>query len=244
MGTAFTVDGVFADREHGDALVTVRRACQELHRLDETFSTWRLDSPVSRFRQGALPVDELPGDVVEVLRACEGARTASGGWFDPWAAQGGVDPTGYVKGWAGQRLLDALRSLGAVSALVNAAGDVTGFGGPEPGRPWRLGLTDPFAKDHILGVVPVADSALAVSGTYERGEHVYDPRGGPAGAGVVSSAVVGPALGLADAFATALVAGGDEAFRQLDGLVDHEFLLIFSDGRRRQTDDFPLNATV
>ena len=27
----------------------------------------------------------------------------SGGWFDPWAMPGGVDPTGLVKGWAVDR---------------------------------------------------------------------------------------------------------------------------------------------
>ena len=164
----------------------------------------------------------------------------SGGWFDPWAAPGGVDPTGYVKGWAGQRLLDTLRSVGAVSAFVNAAGDVTGFGGPRPGRPWQLGLTDPFSTHEILGTVHLKDAALAVSGTYERGAHIYSPRGGATQSRVVSAAVLGPELGFADALATGLVAGGEDALERVAATTEHQAMLVFADGRQLQTEGFPL----
>jgi len=242
MGTAFTVDAVFSDRSEEDGLHDVVTACQMLHEVDRVFSTWRSDTPVSRLRRGELTEEDLPPEVVSVLASCTHAHELSGGWFDPWAAPGGVDPTGYVKGWAGQLVLDALRSEGAAAALVNAAGDVAGFGGPEPGRPWLLGLTDPFAPTELLGAVPVADNALAVSGTYERGEHIYGQGGAPADAGVVSAAVLGPDLGLADALATALVAGGQEALDHLVEDPDHQALVIFRDGRWARTDAFPLRA--
>jgi thiamine biosynthesis lipoprotein len=240
MGTAFTVDGVFADRDRAESLSVVVEACTVLHRIDAMFSTWDESSPVSRLRRGELAVEALPAEVAEVLDACEQARTMSGGWFDPWAAPGGVDPTGYVKGWAGQRLLELLRSAGAVAALVNAAGDVTAFGEPRPGRSWRLGLTDPFSTHEILGTVALDDAAMAVSGTYERGAHIYSPRGGNTQSHVVSAAVVGPVLGLADALATGLVAGGASALDSMAALKHHHALLVFADGHQLQTDRFPL----
>jgi thiamine biosynthesis lipoprotein len=240
MGTAFTVDGVFPDRYGAEALPIVRDLCASLHRVDEMFSTWDRCSPVSRFRRGELAAQALPPVVNDVLEACEGARTISGGWFDPWAAPGGVDPTGYVKGWAGQQLLDSLRSAGASAALVNAAGDVTAFGEPEPGRRWRLGITDPFATHQILGTVSLTDSALAVSGTYERGQHIYAPTGDPTRSQVVSAAVVGPNLGLADALATGLVAGGEDAFAHIARTADHQAMLVLADGRRLHTKSFLL----
>lgn len=238
MGTAFTVDAVFSDVPEDDALATTARGCQQLHDIDAVFSTWREISPISLLRVGKLTVADMPSDVPLVLAACESARELSGGWFDPWAAPGGIDPTGYVKGWAGQQVLETLRAAGAVAALVNAAGDVVGFGEPEPGRPWRLGLTNPFSTHLLLGVVSVVDCALAVSGTYERGEHIYDPHGGPSAAGVISAAVIGPDLGIADALATALVAGGARAFEHVTKDARYEALVIFSDGRRLLTEPF------
>jgi thiamine biosynthesis lipoprotein len=242
MGTAFTVDAIFSDRSGEDGLHDVVAACQILHEVDQVFSTWRADTPISRLRRGELAEQDLPQQVEQVLASCVHARELSGGWFDPWAAPGGVDPTGYVKGWAGQLVLDSLRARGAQAALVNAAGDVVGFGGPEPGRPWVLGLTNPFALTELLGSVPVEDGALAVSGTYERGDHVFDPSGRPAAAGVISAAVLGPDLGMADALATALVAGGQEALDYLAGDPTHRALVIFTDGRQVSTGAFPLRA--
>lgn len=241
MGTVFTVDAVFADRDEAGARHAVTESCRSLHDVDDLFSTWRATTPMSRLRSGDVDLDEVPQTVREVLDECRGARAQSGGWFDPWAAPGGVDPTGYVKGWAGQQVLESLRDAGAVGALVNAAGDVVGFGGSEPTKPWRLGVTDPFNPHELLGVVPVQDGALAVSGTYERGDHVYDPTdGAPAAAGVVSAAVTGPDLGLADALATAMVAGGERALLHVARLRDYEALVIFTDRSRQQTANFPL----
>ena len=241
MGTVFTVDAVFSDATEGQARKVVSRACRSLHEADDLFSTWRPETPVSLLRSGDITPDQTTQTVRDVLDECRHARAQSGGWFDPWAAPGGVDPTGYVKGWAGQQVLEILRDEGADAALVNAAGDVVGVGGPEPSKPWRLGVTDPFSPHELLGVIPIVNSALAVSGTYERGAHIFDPSdGSAAGAGVVSAAVVGPELGLADALATALVAGGERALVHVARLSDHEALVIFADRTSRQTQNFPL----
>lgn len=244
MGTVFSVDSVFAEVTPERARSIVADACRTLHEIDDTFSTWRASSPISRLRRGELAIDDAPVEIAQVLAACTIARDASGGWFDPWAAPGGVDPTGYVKGWSGQRLLDALRERGAEGSMVNAAGDVAAFGYPDVSRQWRIGLLDPLTKDRLLGVVSLEDRTMAVSGTYERGNHIYDPRGGPATSGVVSAAVVGPDLGLSDALATALVAGGSEALEVIKKLPDHEGLLVFTDGGRCQTTGFPLEPVL
>ena len=78
-----------------------------LHHADEVFSTWQPDSPISRLRSGQITDAQAPAEVAEVLERCAAARELSGGWFDPWAMPGGIDPTGFVKGWAAQRALGA-----------------------------------------------------------------------------------------------------------------------------------------
>ena len=41
-----------------------------------------------------------------ICEGCQRAKNLTAGWFDPWAMPGGIDPTGYVKGWAAQLALD------------------------------------------------------------------------------------------------------------------------------------------
>ena len=239
MGTAVTIDVYLAPgataRQSAAARDRVAAACAVLHRADEIFSTWQPGSPVSRLRRGEITVGQAPPEVSRVLARCAVAREASGGWFDPWAMPGGVDPTGYVKGWAAQRALGILAGPGVCGAIVNAAGDVASFGGLADGRPFRIGIADPAAPRRQLAAVAEINGAIATSGTYERGEHLIDPRTGRPAARAASATVTGPDLGLADALATALAVAGETS--PLPAC--YEALIIGFDGSRRWTPGFP-----
>lgn len=234
MGTAVSFD------VRGGTPGAVAEACRILHTADAVFSTWEPDSPMSRLRRGELSVGEAPGEIAEVLDLCAVAKRMSGGWFDPWAMPGGVDPTGLVKGWAAQRAADSLREAGAEAAMVNAAGDIVTFGEPEPGRPWRLGIRDPREPDRIAWVVAVRDGAVATSAAYERGDHVLDPHTGAPARAALSATVTGPDLTLADALATGLLAAGVAGLPLIDVLPGYNALLVEPGGETRLTDEFPL----
>jgi FAD:protein FMN transferase len=222
-----------------DVYLALAEARSRLHRADAVFSTWKPLSPVSRIRRGEISVDDAPGEVAEVLRRCEEAKERSGGWFDAWRMPGGWDPTGLVKGWAAATALDALIDAGVTAAMVNAGGDVALHGRRSDTRPWRMGVQDPADRSAVAAVAePV--SAIATSGVYERGWHVFDPFSGEPAAAVGSATVTGPDLALADAFATALVAGGDDALAAIRSQPGYEALLIGHDGRCRATSGFPL----
>ena len=81
-----------------------------------------------------------------MLEECRRLRELSRGWFDPWAMPGGVDPTGYVKGWAAQCCLALLAPSGASGILVNAAGDLAAAGHPPGAAAWRIGIAEPSAR--------------------------------------------------------------------------------------------------
>ena len=107
MGTVVTIDvytgpdlPAAAAAEVGRQLARARAALQH---ADEVFSTWQPGSPVSALRAGRITLAQAPAELAEVLELCAAAKELSGGWFDPWAMPGGVDPTGYVKGWAAQQ---------------------------------------------------------------------------------------------------------------------------------------------
>jgi thiamine biosynthesis lipoprotein len=240
MGTVVTID-IFnsEDIPSDETCVRLGRARAILQRADEVFSTWKEDSPISRLRRGEISRGDAPPEVAEVLELCATAREISGGWFDPWAMPGGVDPTGYVKGWAAQRALDALVSTGVSGALVNAAGDIASFGGTDGAQPFRIGIVDPFSPSQLACVVELG-GAIATSGTYERGGHLIDPHTGQPTAGVASASVCGPDLGLADALATAVAVAGEAGLNFVEPLEGYECLVIRFDGTMRRTEHFPL----
>ena len=212
-------------------------ACEALHHADAVFSLYKPQSPLSRLRRGELTLSECPAEVSAVLAECVRARELSGGWFDPWALGAGVDPTGLVKGWAAREAAMILEDAGVEAGLVNAAGDVATFGYPSPERPWCAGVRSPEGSDQLLCTV-TADGAVATSGTYERGEHVRDPRtGGPARA-ATSATVCGRDLALADALATGLLAAGQDGFAAVVA-AGYEALLVGRDGAVVSTHSFP-----
>jgi thiamine biosynthesis lipoprotein len=244
MGTVVVFDlylEASIDRNQIEPLVDRARAI--LHQADDLFSTWKRESPVSRLRRGAATLDDMPEDVIEVLTLCSRAREMSRGWFDPWAMPGGVDPTGYVKGWAAQRALRALDHDGVVGAMVNAAGDIATRGRPGVDAPFRIGVTDPGAHGRLTCVVDVC-GAIATSGTYERGQHLIDPFTLRPVARASSSSVVGPDLGVADALATALAVAGRDFLGLLEGVANYEGLVFEDDGSWSSTTGFPFAANT
>lgn len=214
-------------------------AASVLHGADRVFSTYKHDSPLSRLRRGEMALGEAPPEVAEVLDLCRVAREATGGWFDPWAMPGGVDPTGLVKGWATGRALSVLAAAGTDGALVNAAGDLASCGVVAPGQLFRAGIADPASPGTLAAVVTL-DGALATSGTYERGSHLLNPHTHVRESAVASASVTGPDPALADAFATALCVGGAEVLERLEHVGGYEALLIGFDGSRRLTPGFSL----
>jgi thiamine biosynthesis lipoprotein len=239
MGTVVTFDlfcqgDVARDQVH----VRMARARAVLQRADAVFSTWNEDSPVSQLRRAEITAVQAPPEVAAVLEACEQARSLSEGWFDPWAMPGGPDPTGYVKGWAVQRALGMLVMPGVAGAIVNAAGDIASFGGPRAGWPFRVGIVDPADRRRLACAVELA-GAVATSGTYERGEHLIDPRTAKPACRVASATVTGPDLGLADALATALAVAGPAGLRFLEPLQGYEGFVIGHDASWRSTAGFP-----
>ncbi len=186
----------------------------QLRDIDARFSTYRANSEVSRLIRGELSEEETSLDLRHVLAVCDHLAVATGGAFDArrHRADGRLDPSGFVKGWAIEESAWLIDSAGGRNYWINAGGDIIACGQAETGRPWRVGIRHPDQAEKIAAVLAVSDRAVTTSGTYERGEHITDPRSGAAPAGLRSVTVVGPGLAFTDAYATAVFAMG------LDGL--------------------------
>lgn len=174
--------------------------------IDEVFSTWRSDSIISRRRR----TEEAPSLLFDALSIrCEQARRISKGAFDPWRAPGGVDLSGYVKGWGAGMIADRLATQGLPNVCVNAAGDVAVRGSRAPGVPWSVGFSHPTDRTSLCAtdILPPGYAA-ATSGFSERAGHIVNPHTGNTEVAALQASVIGPDPGLADALATALVVDG------------------------------------
>ncbi|SCL17602.1 thiamine biosynthesis lipoprotein [Micromonospora pallida] len=209
-----------------------------LREVDARFSTYRPDSEVCRFDRGEVLLSEASPDLRLVLERCADLWGATDGWFDAYAT-GGLDPSGYVKGWAAQVASDRLLAAGAANHCLNAGGDVRVRGLSPAGRPWRIGLQHPWDRTATFLVLTGTDLAVATSGAYERGQHVLDPRRGGPARGLRSVTVVGPDLGVADAYATAAVAMGTAGTGWLGRLAGHEHVVVTDAGRCLRSPGLP-----
>ena len=234
MGTVFSID-VRGQGDWGEALGDV---VAWLHRVDAVFSTYRSDSDVSRISRGELAVDDADPDVALVLDLCQLVEEETGGAFTVhWNPAVDPDPTGLVKGWAIEQAGHILAAHGSRNHAVNGGGDIQMAGGPAPGQPWRVGISDPFDRSRVLAVVAGRDLAVATSGIAERGNHIV---GGRAAAGELAGVtVVGPSLTRADAYATAAFVMGRQSVEWLEALPDHEGLVVFADRTVATTPGFP-----
>jgi thiamine biosynthesis lipoprotein len=226
MGTVVTIDVRDADFD----TPAIDAAVRWLHGVDETFSTYREDSEISRLGRDEISTAACSPDVRDVLRRCEEMRVRSKGCFDIRYGEQ-LDPSGLVKGWSVERAATMLEAAGARNFFINAGGDVIARGAPEPGRRWRLGIRHPERADRVAAVLAISDIAVATSGLYERGDHIIDPRTRLAPRGVVSVTVAGPSLTDADAYATAAFVMGEPGAAWVAAIDGYDVLLITADGR-------------
>jgi FAD:protein FMN transferase len=232
MPISLALRGRHADDDSGRAAWAEVMA--SLREADEVFSTYRPDSIISRLDRGELTLAECPAEVAEVFELGEEARRSSGGAFDirRTGRDGRVvlDPSGVVKGWAAERAAAPLRALPATDFCLSAGGDLVCRTADPESAPWRIGIEDPRDPRRVLAVVPVANGAVATSGSTHRGRHVVDARAGRPVSGVASVTVVADSLTAADIDATAAYALGREAAAWLGSRPGRKGLVVWADG--------------
>ena len=243
MGMPIGIDlrGVDDQREASWADTVLDQCFDQLRWVDDTFSLWRPDTPMSRLRAGTADLREMPVAVVDVLRRCVLATRETGGSFLARDPEGRIDPTGLVKGWAIAGVGRLLVEAGYQHWCISAAGDVLVHGQASPAEPWVVGIAAPDAPGELLDAVRlVGGGAVATSGSAERGSHIWDPLRGSAARGVRSASVVcsqGRPRDIirADVLATAAVARGSGAIAWLDDLPGVDALVVGDDGRQECT---------
>ena len=130
-----------------------------------------------------------------------------------------LDLGAIAKGWAVDRAVEALRTAGVPSAMVDLGGNVRVHGPRPGGGPWQVGIRDPRRPDELLAVLALDSGAVATSGDYEqffvvdgvRYAHILDARSGAPARGVAATTVRAASGMAADALSTVLFLLGPEA---------------------------------
>lgn len=164
-----------------------------------------------------------------------------------------VDLSAIAKGYAVDRVVNALWSAGARNFLVEVGGEVAVRGRKSPSVAWRIGIVWPVDDQLAMrDAAELADQAMATSGDYrnftivdgKRYSHTIDPQTGrPVTNDLASASVIAPDCMSADAMATAVMVLGRERGGELCAKLGYPLLAYQREGERfalARSDDFPL----
>lgn len=126
------------------------------------------------------------------------------------------------KGYAVDRIVEYLVSLGIPGALVDAGRSSSYALGTQPaGEAWRLGVEHPLDPDRRVAVLSVSNVGVSNSGPTQQFfeadgvvyGHIIDPRTGWPAQGILSAVAIAPTAAESDALSTAFAVMGVEATR-------------------------------
>lgn len=239
MGMPIEIEIIGADvRAMLDAAFTYLTA------VDERFSTYKKNSEISHINRGELAPGAASAEMKEVFVLAEKTKGETGGYFDIRRPDGSYDPSGIVKGWAVLNTATRIRAAGYENYFVNAGGDIAMNGKSENGEEWSVGIRNPFKNSEIVKIVYPRGNGIATSGSYIRGDHIYNPHKPEEKLrDIVSITIIGPDVLEADRFATAAFAMGKAGISFIENLPGFEGYAIDSQGIATMTSGFGTYTT-
>lgn len=211
-------------------------ALAEIDRLASILDTRRPDSAISRYERAGGKV-AAPPELQAVLKAYARWEHRTGGVFTmrPRGADAPRDIDALGKAYIIDRAAAALREAwpSVDGLLLNIGGDAV-----VSGTACEIAIADPdHAYDNArpVATVRIRNAAIATSGTYARGAHLVDGRGGR-GTGNAAATVVAPDVVTANALATTLcLIEADRGMQLVEATPDAEALRCSSGDVRRSS---------
>ena len=198
--------------------------------VDDKFSTYKEASEISRINRGEVVPSQFSSEMTHIFDLAEKTKAETNGYFDIKKPDQTLDPSGIVKGWAIYQVAEILNKRKIKNYYVEAGGDLQVSGRNHDGKKWRVGIKNPFVQNEIVKVLLVETQGVATSGTYIRGNHIYNPKTKKEATEIASLTVVGPNIYEADRFATAAFAMGLDGINFIEQLQGFEGYLIDKNG--------------
>jgi thiamine biosynthesis lipoprotein len=208
--------------------------------VDERFSFYKKTSEVGRLNSGELKPENYSAELKKILALAEQTKKETNGYFNIVNREGKVDPSGIVKGWAIYEAAKILWAAGFKNFFIDAGGDIQTSGKNASGEDWTVGIRSPFKPEkEIVKVLTLDNKGVATSGTYARGQHVYNPyKKNEALSDIISLTVIGPNVYEADRIATAALVMGNEGISFIENLKGFEGYAIDAKGIATMTSNF------
>ncbi len=231
----------------------VRRANEISQQTDGAFDItvgpavdlWNFGPKKKKF---AVPSD----DAIESVKAIVGYRHLESRLSPPSLKKNipelNIDLSAIAKGYAVDRVVSDLTTLGVKRIMVSVGGEVRANGMSADDRPWRIGIEQPSERERkIAKVIELQSGAVATSGDYRnfsmvdgvRYSHTIDPRTcQPVKNLLATASVIAPDCMTADAMATAVMVLGSRRGSELSKELEFPLLTI----RRGESDPFDESA--
>ena len=144
------------------------------------------------------------------------------------------------KGYAADKGRALMESKGVQAGLVNASGDLSAWGKQLNGKPWAVGVFNPFKPGKMVKILYFNRNAVVSSGNYEkyvefngiRYSHIINPKTGYPATGLVSVTVTGPSAEFANGLSTSImVMGLKEGRKFMKKFPDYKAIYITDKGK-------------
>lgn len=158
---------------------------------------------------------------------------------------------GIGKGYSADKGAALLKSMGVKGGIMNGSGDITAWGTQPDGKPWMIGIINPFNKEKVFSWFPFNGHSIGTSGNYEnfvefngvRYTHIIDPRTGWPVHGVASVTLFGPNAELSTALTKAIfVMGKEVGINLIKQLKTIEYIVVDEQGKIDVSDNIKLNS--
>ena len=160
-----------------------------------------------------------------------------------------LDVGAVAKGYAVERIAQALEEKGITGYVLNVGGNVRAIGSKADGTPWTVGIENPDeeSEEAYLAYLAISGMSLVTSGNYQRYyvvdgvryHHIIDPTTLMPAEGFTSVSVLTQSSADGDALSTALFCMTlEEGMALIESLPDTEAMWLLSTGEKKYSSGF------
>ncbi|MCV2484417.1 FAD:protein FMN transferase [Flavobacterium sp. SH_e] len=154
------------------------------------------------------------------------------------------------EGYATDKCRKMMLEKDVQAGIINGSGDMSTWGKQPNGHDWKIGITNPFNPEKLIGTVALKQGAVTTSGSYEkfvvfngkRYSHIINPATGYPATGLCSVTVFGPNAETANGLSTSImVLGQIEGLLLLQKFPEYSCLMITDKGKVIKSKNFDYN---